>query len=57
MYTTMIYMLTVPGPPQNVRVLGATITQIKIGWDPPADINGLLKGYYVYLGNLSLLFS
>jgi len=50
-------MLTVPGPPQNVRVLGATITQIKIGWDPPADINGLLKGYYVYLGNLSLLFS
>ncbi|XP_060595884.1 uncharacterized protein LOC132749955 isoform X2 [Ruditapes philippinarum] len=40
---------SVPGPPQSVRVLGATITQLKIGWDPPSDINGTLKGYYIFI--------
>ncbi|XP_052789391.1 uncharacterized protein LOC128223937 isoform X3 [Mya arenaria] len=39
----------VPGPPQSVRILGTTITQLKVGWDPPAEINGALKGYYVFL--------
>ncbi|XP_053381266.1 uncharacterized protein LOC123564877 isoform X2 [Mercenaria mercenaria] len=40
---------SVPGPPQSVRILGATITQLKIGWDPPAEINGTLKGYYIFV--------
>lgn len=40
---------SVPGPPQSVRVLGATITQLKVGWDPPAEINGTLKGYYIFV--------
>jgi len=31
-------------------MMGATITQIKVGWDPPAEMNGTLKGYYVFLG-------
>ncbi|XP_052214678.1 uncharacterized protein LOC127833449 isoform X2 [Dreissena polymorpha] len=40
---------SVPGPPQSVRVLGTTITQLKIGWDSPSEINGTLKGYYIFL--------
>ena len=40
----------IPGPPENVRVIGATTTQLKIGWDPPHRSNGILKGYYVYNG-------
>ncbi|ESP04761.1 hypothetical protein LOTGIDRAFT_155985 [Lottia gigantea] len=40
-----------PGPPTNIRVLGCTITQLKIGWDPPNVCNGTVKGYYVYQGS------
>ena len=40
----------IPGPPENVRVIGATTTQLKIGWDAPHRSNGVLKGYYVYNG-------
>ena len=47
-------MFTVPSPPQNVRILGSTITQLKVGWDPPEDYNGVLKGYYVFLGKLKV---
>ena len=46
----MFYLFSVPSPPQNVRILGSTITQLKVGWDPPEDYNGVLKGYYVFLG-------
>lgn len=46
-------MFPVPGPPQGVRILGATITQLKVGWDPPAEINGALKGYYIFVGRLT----
>lgn len=45
-----ISLFSVPGPPQSVRILGATITQLKVGWDPPGDLNGTLKGYYVFVG-------
>ncbi|KAL4219247.1 hypothetical protein ACF0H5_021829 [Mactra antiquata] len=45
----------VPGPPQSVRVLGATITQLKIGWDPPAESNGVLKGYYVFIDDKEVM--
>ena len=41
-----------PGPPESVRVIGATTTQLKIAWDPPLRCNGALKGYYVYNGLL-----
>lgn len=50
-------VFSVPTAPINLRVLGCTITQLKIGWDPPEEVNGTLKGYYIYLGkimNLSL---
>lgn len=40
----------VPTAPINLRVLGCTITQLKIGWDPPEQLNGTLKGYYIFLG-------
>ncbi|KAH9512444.1 hypothetical protein Btru_039590 [Bulinus truncatus] len=40
----------IPEAPQNVRVLGVTATQLKIGWDPPEKFNGISKGYYVYMG-------
>lgn len=56
--TTMYFaVFSVPTAPINLRVLGCTITQLKIGWDPPEEVNGTLKGYYIYLGrimNLSL---
>ncbi|XP_033764202.1 uncharacterized protein LOC117345255 isoform X3 [Pecten maximus] len=42
---------SVPSAPQNLRVLGCTITQLKIGWDPPDHPNGVLKGYTVYQGD------
>ncbi|XP_052091160.1 uncharacterized protein LOC127728036 isoform X3 [Mytilus californianus] len=40
----------VPTAPQNIRIVGYTISQLKIGWDPPDQINGTIKGYHVYLG-------
>ena len=43
-------MLTVPGPPENITVLAFTMTQLKIGWQPPLKTNGVLKGYYIYNG-------
>ncbi|KAK3087329.1 hypothetical protein FSP39_004729 [Pinctada imbricata] len=47
---TIVTEESVPSPPQNLRVLGCTITQLKIGWDPPDQVNGALKGYYVFQG-------
>ncbi|CAC5417187.1 unnamed protein product [Mytilus coruscus] len=40
----------IPTAPQNIRIVGYTISQLKIGWDPPDQINGTIKGYHVYLG-------
>ncbi|XP_071156062.1 uncharacterized protein [Mytilus edulis] len=40
----------VPTAPQNIRIVGYTISQLKVGWDPPDQINGTIKGYHVYLG-------
>ena len=45
-------LLVVPGPPVNVSVIGRTATQLKVSWLPPEDLNGILKGYYVYNGKL-----
>ncbi|KAL8562936.1 hypothetical protein ACOMHN_004628 [Nucella lapillus] len=39
-----------PGPPSSVQVLGCTISQLKVGWEPPEQCNGVIKGYYVYQG-------
>ncbi|XP_070176149.1 uncharacterized protein [Littorina saxatilis] len=39
-----------PGPVSNLHVLGCTISQLKIGWEPPEVPNGVIKGYYVYQG-------
>lgn len=40
----------VPGEPSNVKVVAATTSQLKIGWDPPEEFCGIIKSYYVYLG-------
>ncbi|XP_041370991.1 uncharacterized protein LOC121384598 [Gigantopelta aegis] len=39
-----------PSAPTNVKILGSTVTQLKVGWDPPEQSNGILKGYYIYYG-------
>ncbi|XP_071501940.1 uncharacterized protein [Diadema antillarum] len=39
-----------PDAPEALRVLGMTISQIRIGWAPPQYNNGGLKGYIVYNG-------
>nr|XP_022325273.1 uncharacterized protein LOC111125594 isoform X4 [Crassostrea virginica] len=46
---TIVTEENVPTAPTNLRVMGCTITQLKIGWDPPEQVNGTLKGYYIYL--------
>ena len=45
-----------PDAPTNVRILAATTTQLKLGWDPPLHPNGVLKGYYVYNGTMLCVF-
>lgn len=40
----------VPTEPLNLKVAGSTSTLLKITWDPPDKLNGLMKGYYVYNG-------
>ena len=40
----------VPSPVCNLRILGVTTTQLKVGWDPPEENNGVLRGYTVYVG-------
>lgn len=44
------HIFPVPGPPTELRILGSTITQLKIGWDPPDNPNGVLREYYIYQG-------
>ncbi|XP_067664231.1 uncharacterized protein [Haliotis asinina] len=39
-----------PSAPLDLKILGSTITQLKVGWDPPEHPNGVLKGYYVFYG-------
>ncbi|CAL1540802.1 unnamed protein product, partial [Lymnaea stagnalis] len=48
--TTVTTEEDIPEAPQNVCVLGATATQLKVGWDPPVKFHGIPKGYYVYQG-------
>ncbi len=39
----------VPGPPLQLQVLVASTTQIKVGWQPPAESHGGIRAYHVYL--------
>ncbi|XP_033096013.1 uncharacterized protein LOC117100434 isoform X3 [Anneissia japonica] len=39
-----------PDAPEALRILAVSTSQIRIGWSPPALINGGLKGYVVYNG-------
>ncbi|XP_046547775.1 uncharacterized protein LOC124257686 [Haliotis rubra] len=39
-----------PSAPVDLKILGSTITQLKVGWDPPEHPNGVLKGYNVFYG-------
>ena len=45
-----IFLFLVPDPPENVHVVATTTTQCRVSWEPPAQTNGILKGYYVYNG-------
>ncbi|XP_050389238.1 uncharacterized protein LOC126808515 isoform X1 [Patella vulgata] len=59
-FTDVVFITTLegaPGPPTNMRVLGCTITQLKIGWDPPDITNGQVKGYHVYQGGKQVDFT
>lgn len=40
-----------PSEPMNLKVLAVTSTVIKIGWEAPGEMNGILKSYYVYKDN------
>ncbi|XP_071801751.1 uncharacterized protein [Asterias amurensis] len=39
-----------PDPPEGLRILAVTTSQLKLGWTPPGFNNGALKGYVVYNG-------
>ncbi|KAJ8038844.1 Usherin [Holothuria leucospilota] len=39
-----------PDPPEGLRILNATTSQLKLGWAPPTHNNGHLKGYMVFNG-------
>jgi hypothetical protein len=52
----LLHSFVAPGAPQNLRILGSTTSQLKVGWEPPEDPNGVLKGYYVYNGELCQSF-
>ena len=38
----------IPGPPQNVRVVGKGSDRIKLSWDPPLENPEAVEGYVVY---------
>ena len=46
----IVCLFSEPSAPLYVRILGSTVTQLKVGWDPPENSNGILKGYYVFYG-------
>ncbi len=39
---------SLPTEPLNLRTAGSTTSLIKVQWDPPAKMNGVCKGYYVF---------
>lgn len=41
-----------PSAPQNLKLLAATTSQIKVSWEPPATPNGILSGYHVYCNDI-----
>ncbi|KAK1155802.1 hypothetical protein AOXY_G26640 [Acipenser oxyrinchus oxyrinchus] len=45
---------SLPGSPQDLRVIGCTQTQVKLSWAPPADPQGPLKGYQLFRGETLL---
>ncbi|XP_058842659.1 uncharacterized protein LOC117396984 isoform X2 [Acipenser ruthenus] len=45
---------SLPGSPQDLRVIGCTQTQVKLSWAPPADPQGPLKGYQLFRGETPL---
>ena len=43
-----------PGQVRNLHMIGNTASQIKIQWDEPLEINGIIRHYVIYLdGNSS----
>ena len=43
---------SVPSEPTNLRVTGFTATVVKIAWEPPNEMNGVFKSYFVFKDNL-----
>ena len=42
---------SVPSEPTNLRVSGFTATVVKITWDPPSEMNGIFKSYFIFKDN------
>lgn len=41
-------MCTVPGPPENLNVIGSTTFEsITVQWEPPASPNGVISHYFL----------
>ncbi len=47
-------MYIAPGPPANLHVMTATTSQVRLLWQCPDEPNGIIKGYYVYLGEFNV---
>jgi hypothetical protein len=43
-----------PSVPINLKISGITTSVIKIVWEPPEDMNGILKSYHVYKDNVNI---
>lgn len=44
-------MFTVPGKPQEVKVVAINSTSIQVTWKPPAEKekNGIIRGYHIHV--------
>jgi hypothetical protein len=45
---------SIPTEPLNLKCAGSTTGLLKIVWEPPEKLNGILKGYFIYNGQLCI---
>lgn len=43
----MCFSFSAPDPPRNMRISDLTNTSMVVSWDPPQNMNGVLRGYIV----------
>ena len=46
-------MIPVPSAPENVEVEPVNATAVRLSWNKPKDVNGLLTNYQIYKDELS----